>query len=70
MNSKIKGRDVVPDLISSDGLVITENLNKANEFNDFLAVSLLKKIQHLYLVSLLNQLNVQYLLLNSVMTKS
>lgn len=70
MNSKIKGRDVVPDLISSDGLVITENLNKANEFNDFLAVSLLKKIQHLYLVSLLNQLNVHYLLLNSVMTKS
>ena len=35
VNGKIKGRGVVPDITSSDGTVITENLNKADAFNQF-----------------------------------
>jgi len=35
VNGKIKGRGVVPDLTKSDGTVITENLDKANAFNQF-----------------------------------
>ena len=48
VNGKIKGRGVVPDITSSDGTVITENLNKADAFNQFLAVFSLKRTQQIY----------------------
>ena len=35
MNSKIKGRGVIPDLRNNDGSVINKNLDKANAFNEF-----------------------------------
>jgi len=35
VNSKIKGRGVIPDLLNYDGSVINENLDKANAFNEF-----------------------------------
>jgi len=37
VNSRVKGRGIslIPDLIDSNGSVVTENFNKANAFNDF-----------------------------------
>ena len=35
VNSKIKGRGVIPDLRNNDGSVINKNLDKANAFNEF-----------------------------------